>query len=137
MPSSISYISLIWQTVKQSFKVPRPLVVCMFFFICLFVCFVCLIVLLFVGLNFQKSGFFVECGALDGDRSSNSLHLETHLKWAGVLIEMDPYFYAQLIGKNRKAYSINACLSPTGQVSIVRFTRRKTDFRSNKMIMIL
>ncbi len=59
------------------------------------------------------------CGALDGDRSSNSLYLETELDWTGVLIEMDPYFYTQLIGKNRKAYSINACLSPTGRVAVV------------------
>ena len=76
-------------------------------------------------LNFQKRGFFVECGALDGDRSSNSLYLETELHWTGLLVEMDPYFYTQLIGKNRKAYSINACLSPTGQVTIVRIPRRK------------
>ncbi len=68
----------------------------------------------------QKQGFFLEFGDLDGDRSSNSLYLETKLNWTGVLIEMDPYFYTQLIGKNRKAYSINACFSPTGQVSVVR-----------------
>ncbi len=68
---------------------------------------------------FQKNGFFIECGAFDGEQLSNTLLLEIRYGWTGLLIEMDPHFYTQLRGKNRKAYSINACLSPTGRVSLV------------------
>ena len=63
-------------------------------------------------LSLQPNGFFVECGALDGERSSNTLYLEKKLNWTGLLVEMDSSFYHQLRGKNRRSYSINACLSP-------------------------
>ena len=38
----------------------------------------------------QKNGFFVECGALDGETRSNTLILEEELEWNGILIEADP-----------------------------------------------
>ena len=60
----------------------------------------------------QKGGFFVECGAFDGELSSNTIYLEQKLKWSGLLIEMDPSWYLQLRGKNRKSFTINACVSP-------------------------
>ncbi|KAK2162081.1 hypothetical protein LSH36_104g02046 [Paralvinella palmiformis] len=63
-------------------------------------------------LKHKKQGFFVECGALDGERSSNTIWLEQKQSWNGLLIEMDPSYYLQVRGKNRKCYSINACLSP-------------------------
>ncbi|ELU08295.1 hypothetical protein CAPTEDRAFT_185305, partial [Capitella teleta] len=68
------------------------------------------------------AGFFLECGGLDGERSSNTLWLEQKRDWNGVLIEMDPSYYMQLRGKNRKCYSINACLSPNGYPDTVRKT---------------
>lgn len=63
-------------------------------------------------LKHKKNGFFVECGALDGERSSNTIWMEQKQGWNGLLIEMDPSYYLQVRGKNRKCYSINACLSP-------------------------
>jgi len=63
-------------------------------------------------LNKKEGGFFIECGGFDGERSSNTIYLEKELGWTGLLIEMDPYYYTQLLGKNRKSWSINACLSP-------------------------
>ena len=69
----------------------------------------------------QKQGFFVECGALDGERSSNTIWLEQKQSWNGLLIEMDPSYYLQVRGKNRKCYSINACLSPEEYPIKVRF----------------
>ena len=39
---------------------------------------------------FQTGGFFVECGALDGELRSNTLTLERDYGWRGVLIEADP-----------------------------------------------
>ena len=41
----------------------------------------------------------------------------------GLLIEADPSYYTQLLGKNRKAWSINACLSPYNTTSFVSHTR--------------
>jgi hypothetical protein len=69
----------------------------------------------------KTNGFFVECGALDGERSSNTLFFELERDWTGLLVEMDPYFYTQLLGKNRKAWSINACLSPEPYVTQLPF----------------
>ena len=40
--------------------------------------------------QFQRNGFFVEAGALDGERGSNSLSLEKDLGWSGLLAEGDP-----------------------------------------------
>ncbi len=54
----------------------------------------------------------MECGALDGERSSNSIYFEQRRGWTGLLIEMDPSWYKQIQGKNRKSYTINACISP-------------------------
>ena len=62
---------------------------------------------------FKTDGFFLECGAFDGETSSNTVYLEHKRGWTGLLVEMDPYFFTQLRGKNRRAHSINACLSPT------------------------
>ena len=59
----------------------------------------------------QTDGFFVECGAFDGETSSNTVYLEQTRKCTGLLIEMDPAFYTQLVGKRRRAWTINACLS--------------------------
>ena len=62
----------------------------------------------------------MECGAFDGERSSNTMWLERERGWTGLLVEMDPYFYTQLIGKSRRSWSINACLSPQPYVTQVR-----------------
>lgn len=86
----------------------------------------------------KDKGFFVECGALDGERSSNTNWLEQKRGWNGLLIEMDPSYYLQIRGKNRKCFSINACLSPEPHPAIVPFKehamgqgRLETDFAAN------
>nr|XP_045610786.1 protein Star-like [Procambarus clarkii] len=66
-----------------------------------------------------KTGVFVEVGALDGEYLSNSLYLERHLGWSGLLIEPYPVSYKQLLSKHRKAYSVNAALSVTNVSSNV------------------
>ncbi|ESO06590.1 hypothetical protein HELRODRAFT_188408 [Helobdella robusta] len=65
----------------------------------------------------KKGGFFVEAGAYDGETASNTLFLEVERGWSGLLVEPDPYFYTQLVGKNRNVWSINACLSPFNYAS--------------------
>jgi len=69
----------------------------------------------------MKNGFFLECGAADGESFSNSLLFEMRHQWTGLLIEANPYTFSQLIKKNRKAYSINACLSPEPYPQQIQF----------------
>jgi hypothetical protein len=59
----------------------------------------------------QREGFFVECGALDGETRSNTLHFERHLNWSGLLVEADPLNFARMVTKKRKAYLSPSCLS--------------------------
>lgn len=67
----------------------------------------------------QTGGFFIECGAFDGERASNTIWLELVRNWTGLLVEMDPYFYTQMLGKNRQVWSANVCLSPSRSLTKV------------------
>jgi hypothetical protein len=60
---------------------------------------------------FQTEGFFVECGAADGEQVSNTLYMERYLGWGGILIEADTKFYERLMTRKRKALALHACLS--------------------------
>jgi len=64
-------------------------------------------------LNNRTNGFFVECGAADGETLSNSIYFELLRNWTGLLVEVNPRFYRKLLKTNRHAYSLNAGLSPT------------------------
>ncbi|KAF2367307.1 Methyltransferase FkbM [Trinorchestia longiramus] len=59
-----------------------------------------------------NGGCFIEAGALDGETMSNTLQLELRQGWSGVLIEADPVSYQHLFSKNRRAWTVNGCLSP-------------------------
>jgi FkbM family methyltransferase len=48
----------------------------------------------------KRDGYYVEVGALDGDRLSNTYHFEHSLNWTGVLVEADPE-QAQRCRQNR------------------------------------
>ena len=50
----------------------------------------------------------------------------------GLLIEADPSYYTQVLGKNRKAWSINACLSPYNSTSFVSDVSRYIMQKSRK-----
>ncbi|KAK7073882.1 hypothetical protein SK128_006577, partial [Halocaridina rubra] len=63
-------------------------------------------------LHGQRNGFFIEVGAIDGEYLSNTLYFERELGWTGLLIEPNTDTYQSLLLKNRKAYSVNAALSP-------------------------
>lgn len=60
----------------------------------------------------HRGGFFVEAGALDGERVSNTLFLEQHLGWKGLLVEPVKENYMDLLSKHRRAWTSNTCLSP-------------------------
>ena len=72
-------------------------------------------------LNRKLNGFFIEAGAFDGEYLSNSLFFELHRNWTGLLVEPNSKAYSDLISKNRKAYSINSCLSVDNYPSEVTF----------------
>ena len=69
----------------------------------------------------KKNGFFIEAGAYDGEKYSNTLLFETTLNWNGILIEPNPKYFEDLLNKNRKAYAIKTCLSTKAQVTEVTF----------------
>jgi hypothetical protein len=69
----------------------------------------------------RRDGFFVESGASDGETGSNSLFFEVERNWTGLLVEANPRSFELLIAKRRRAYALNACLSPSGRTTTVRF----------------
>lgn len=72
-------------------------------------------------INASYNGIFIEAGAYDGETHSNSLYLERNLNWTGLLIEPSIENYKNLMSINRKAYSVNNCLSSTNETDIYRF----------------
>lgn len=62
-------------------------------------------------LNKTKNGFFIEAGAFDGEKFSNSLYFEQQRNWNGLLIEPVPSQFQLLKERNRHAYLINACIA--------------------------
>ncbi|XP_051163581.1 uncharacterized protein LOC127282995 isoform X2 [Leptopilina boulardi] len=71
--------------------------------------------------NYAKNGFFIECGAYDGETRSNTLNLERYYGWTGILIEADPINFAKMTLKNRNAYLSPTCLSITSYPTISSF----------------
>lgn len=64
-------------------------------------------------------GFYIECGANDGIKSSNTLFLE-RLGWTGLLVEPSPAAFEALI-KNRESHNFfaNCALVATDDISLV------------------
>ncbi|CAL8144909.1 unnamed protein product [Orchesella dallaii] len=63
--------------------------------------------------SFTKPGFFVECGANDGEFISPTLSLEQTYNWTGLLIEANPEPFSKLEARNRKAWLINTAVCTT------------------------
>jgi len=81
-------------------------------------------------LHNKRNGFFIECGALDGETRSNTLYMERYLDWTGLLIEADPLNFAQMVQKNRKSWLSPTCLSKTPHPQVVSF---KQDFNVGRI----
>ena len=75
-------------------------------------------------INESSDNFFVEAGAYDGEFYSNTLLLERDYGWNGILIEPNPNTFKLLLQKNRKVWSINACLSTKPYVEVKQFDAR-------------
>ncbi|XP_064104942.1 uncharacterized protein LOC135214494 isoform X2 [Macrobrachium nipponense] len=59
----------------------------------------------------QKTGVFLDSGALEGDIFSNSLWLEKERGWTGILVEVDPNNFLHLLQKRRKSWLSNTCIA--------------------------
>jgi len=67
----------------------------------------------------QRGGFFLDSGASDGVKGSNTVVLEQELGWRGVCVEPNPAFFASLI-RNRNCVCVNCCLyDRDGEVDFV------------------
>jgi len=71
-------------------------------------------------LSGRRRGFFIECGAADGETYSNSLFFELERNWTGLLIEANPDYHRALLDKNRRAFVLNTCLSTERRPATVR-----------------
>ena len=69
----------------------------------------------------KYGGFFIEAGAYDGETLSNTLFLEVKRNWTGILVEPNPDNYDILQSLNRKASSIDTCLSRRREPEVVDF----------------
>lgn len=54
-------------------------------------------------------GFFLDSGASDGVRGSNTLVLERDYGWSGICVEPNPHFFSKLTAA-RRCHCVNACL---------------------------
>lgn len=57
----------------------------------------------------MRDGFFLDSGASDGVKGSNTLVLEQCYGWRGICVEPNPAFFASLVA-NRRALCVNCCL---------------------------
>jgi FkbM family methyltransferase len=57
----------------------------------------------------KRGGFFLDSGAADGVRVSNTQLLETHYGWNGICVEPNRAFFAALV-RNRRCRCLNCCL---------------------------
>ena len=56
-----------------------------------------MIVIAEMGWENKTKGTYVEIGALDGMKYTNTLHLHTCLQWTGLLVEASPSNYEMLV----------------------------------------
>ena len=71
-------------------------------------------------LSGRRGGFFIECGAADGETFSNSLFFELERNWTGLLIEANPNYHRALLDKNRRAFVLRTCLNTEPRPATVR-----------------
>ena len=74
----------------------------------------------FQNFHFQNSGFFVECGAGDGELFSNSLYFEVRHNWTGLLVEDNPDWLEKLRTTKRNVWILPHCLSKSDKVELIK-----------------
>jgi FkbM family methyltransferase len=66
----------------------------------------------------MKNGRYLEMGALDGQKFSNTLFLQEQMGWKGILIEADPTNFRNLAKRRPDDIKISTAICPEGQKSI-------------------
>lgn len=67
----------------------------------------------------QRGGFFLDSGASNGVRGSNTYLLETRYGWNGICVEPNDEFFAELVSR-RSCHCVNCCLYDVdGEVDFV------------------
>ena len=69
----------------------------------------------------RTNGYFVEGGAADGVRLSNTLFFEISREWTGLLIEPGRDLFQDMLKTNRNVLAYNGCLSPNTYPQILNF----------------
>lgn len=70
----------------------------------------------------QRDGVFVDVGAHDGIRFSNTYYLERHLGWQGLAIEPLPEVY-EALRRNRRCDTVQGCVAnAAGEVRFLAIT---------------
>ena len=77
-------------------------------------------------LNEQRGGYFVEFGATNGRKNSNTWLLERKLGWTGILAEPNPVWHADL-AFNRTACIEHKCVSSKSGDVVTFITTNDTD----------
>ena len=81
---------------------------------------------------------FVELGALDGERYSNTLMLERCFGWRGLLIEANPANFGALQHSQRQSTWVHSAVcaaSKDGTPRVVRMMRAGTEFSSQRDVL--
>tara|TARA_B100002019_G_scaffold225742_1_gene198763 strand:- start:70 stop:780 length:711 start_codon:yes stop_codon:yes gene_type:complete len=68
--------------------------------------------------NYKKNGFFIEAGANDGIKHSNTYYLEKKYNWKGICIEPVPNIFNKLI-KNRNCINLQEVLYDINDKEII------------------
>lgn len=74
----------------------------------------------------KPGGYFVEFGATNGKRNSNTWLLETRLGWRGILAEPNPIWHADL-ARNRSAHIERRCVSSSSGDIVPFLTTNDSD----------
>lgn len=74
----------------------------------------------------KTGGFFVEFGATNGLKNSNTWLLEKKLGWKGILAEPNPVWHADLL-RNRDAFIETKCVSSKSGETVAFVTTDDTD----------
>jgi len=68
-----------------------------------------------------KDGFFLEAGAHNFETNSDSLYWEIKHGWRGLLVEPHPLTFRYGLTKQRRAHSVQTCLSPEPRPATLLF----------------
>lgn len=66
----------------------------------------------------KKGGFFIECGAFDGNVESSCKFFEESLEWKGINIEAVPYLFDRLKENRPNSINLNYALSNANENKI-------------------